>query len=236
MIRKVFFALYGVAVGAVYVTVASQLWALNLNLVVIIGIVLSALLGFLGWSLVRAEEASNLQLLLAMPLIPFVLVASVFGVLVVLSLLAVIMPFMMVKQIQHERRYRKRLRTKARFAKLHEIQARLVAGEGTLIDEGVNKGTIHVWWTADDVGSLGKPVSTNEEYMEILAGKREHPFNSWCLREYLDAESGKAILTSISGRQVKSGKLARRFPNVPIVKVVRPMVETPRISTDKPAS
>ena len=113
------------------------------------------------------------------------------------------------------------MKTRNRFTTLDDLRPRLIAGEGTLIEDTGHKGPYRLWWTEDDLFALGVPASTNEEFFAILTGK-EHPFNSRCLNDYLDKESGKALLTSIPPRYAVSGKLARLFPKVKVAKVIRP--------------
>ena len=78
-----------------------------------------------------------------------------------------------------------------------------------------------MWWTQDDLFALGSPVTTNEEFMDVLTGK-EHAFNCQCLQDYLDADTGKALLTSIPARYARTQWLARQYPRAKVAKIVRP--------------
>jgi hypothetical protein len=68
----------------------------------------------------------------------------------------------------------------------------------------------------------GSPVSTQEEFISILTGEA-HEFNSQCQKEYLDKETGRALLTTIPARHAISGKLAFMFPAARIAKIVHPL-------------
>ncbi len=137
--------------------------------------------------------------------------------------MAVLWPYAAIRLAVAERRFRAAMKSKGRFIILEDLRPRLIAGEGTLIEDMGQKGPYRLWWTQDDLSTLGSPASTRADFIAIYAGKG-HPFNSRCLDEYLDEDTGKALLTSIPARYSSSGKLARMFPRVKTAKVFRPFV------------
>src|SRR5262249_20729399 len=124
-----------------------------------------------------------------------------------------------VTGIRDERRFRKRMKARDRYLTLDRLRQRLEAGEGTLIRESGVKGPVRIWWTEDDIPAKGTLVTTDEEYFAVFRGE-PHAYNLHCWQEYLAAETGKAILTSIPPRYAAWGKLARMFPKVPVVTVI----------------
>ena len=82
-------------------------------------------------------------------------------------------------------------------------------------------GPYQNWWTADNVFALGSPVARTDKdaFLSALGGK--HDFNAWCLKEYLADDTGKALLTTMPVRFVRTGRLSRMFPRVKVAAVVR---------------
>ena len=130
--------------------------------------------------------------------------------------------FLVSTQAWSRRRFRRTMRKQGRFVPWRDLERRLMDGEGTVIEEVGLKGAQRVWWTPDDVASMGRLPSSYEEVGDVLEGA-PHAFNDRCLAEYLDPERGRAMTTAVSLRAVRSGALAGRFPRSRWVKVVRPL-------------
>jgi hypothetical protein len=226
-LRRTLFTLYGTAIGMVYVAVLANAWPLSAVLTAIISIAVVAAFSYFGNRLPKAAEMSDRQVLIAIPFFPFALLGGMIAFGFILFFMAVVWPYAAIRAVAAERRFRAMMKTKGRFATLQDLRARLIAGEGTLIEDTGQKGPYRLWWTEDDLFTLGSPASTQEEFISILTGK-DHPFNSRCLKDYLDKEAGKALLTSIQPRYAASGELARLFPNVKVAKVIRPLIIPPK--------
>jgi hypothetical protein len=113
---------------------------------------------------------------------------------------------------------------KGRYATLDELRPRLLAGDGTLIEETAEKGPFRIWWTEDDLLEMGSPVVTPDEFLAVLYEGSEHPFNSKCLHDYLSEDNGKALLTSLPPRYAESGRISRMFPRAKRAMVIRPYI------------
>jgi hypothetical protein len=223
MSRRPLFLVYGLAVGVWWATVVNRNVANTPVAATIWGVVLAIFFGVLGWRLAGSSKLSSKQLfliLLFLPVLPLVFLASMFGMGVFFLLLGVMWPFFALQGQRRERQFRKLMKSKGRFIAANDIHPRLAAGIGTLIMESTMKGVYRIWWTEDDLSSLGEPVSIEEEVRAIIQGQ-EHHFNSRCRSEYLDDETGRALLTSIPARYARSGKLARMFPAMKVATVVR---------------
>jgi hypothetical protein len=127
-------------------------------------------------------------------------------------------PVFTLQIVRRERRFRNRMKARGRFITVKEVRPRLDAGGGNLILECGLKGTYRIWWTEDDLRSLGPPIATREELVAFARGQ-EHVFNTRCQKEFLDEETGRAILTSIPARWDRSRKLAQMFPQIKTVTV-----------------
>jgi hypothetical protein len=221
--RTVLCTIYGLAVGVAYAALLHS--AIDNRIVsATAGAIIVALVPLYGWRIGSHPEPANVRHeIAAISLIPLVCLCAAF-ILSVFSLLFVISwPFLATVALWNEWRFRRRMRSQGRFATAKRLRPRLQAGEGTLIVETGHKGSYRVWWAADDLLSLGRPVSTKEELTGLISGRLKHEFNERCLKEYLDNEHGKAHLTTIPARHIPSGRLARQFPQSRIVQVVQPL-------------
>lgn len=207
-----------------------MLWAAFLNhafvtdrmIAIVVIAFLAISVGAVGWLLSSTPVESRKPLLWFLPLLPllFLGVAMVLGL--VLFAQTILWPILACYAIRRENRYRNGLRSKGRLIMLDELEARLDIGMGTLILEWGEKGAYRVWWTEDDLKSLGRPASTKDDIEAALQG--QHPFNTQCQKEYLDEETGKAFLTSIPARYARSGRLAGMFPRMKTAIVYRRFV------------
>ena len=221
-LRMGLFTAYGAIIGAAYLTVLCFVVPLNGWIVLLIGLPVPVLLAYLGYSISGVDTLSDWRRFLLIPLSPFVFPAGMIGIGFVLLFMAFILPFAWVGSLVREGKLRQQMKAKGRFLPLEELRPKLEAGQGTLIDETGPKGPYHIWWTEDDVRAKGSTASTTQEIIAIIQGK-EHPFNSQCLEEYLDPDSGRAFLTTIRPRYARSERLARMFPRMPVVvRMVRP--------------
>jgi hypothetical protein len=223
MSRKPLFLAYGVVVGLLWAGVVNGAAASTFVFAAIWNIALAVFFGALGWKFAGSSKHSSKRLLILLPLIPFVpvvLLGSLFGMLAFLLLLVVAWPFLALQCLKHRRRHRTLMKSKRRFMAASDLRPKLEEGTGTLLVEHGEKGPLRLWWTDDDLSALGEPGSIKEQIEAIIQGK-EHTFNRRCEMEYLCAANGKAILTSIPPHWAKSERLARTFPRMRIVAVVR---------------
>jgi len=230
-LRRMLFTLYGAAIGVAYLAILGVFWPLSLAAMIVFSIVVVAVFSYYGNRLPKAAEMSNWQVLVAIPLFPFATLGGIVSLGFVAIFMAVVWPYAAVRAGLAERRFRAMMKTKGRFASLEDLRPRLVAGEGTLIEDMGPKGPYHLWWTQDDLSSYGSPASTREDFIAIFEGKG-HPFNSRCLEEYLDENAGTAWLTPIPARFAASGRLAEMFPLVKTAKVFRLVVRREKKSAD----
>jgi hypothetical protein len=155
---------------------------------------------------------------------PLVFLISLFGMAVFVLMIAAMYPFIALRHMQSQRRFRKMMESKGRFVTGNDLRRKLDEGTGTLVVECRTKGPFRIWWTEDNLASLGTPLSTREELKAFYEGQ-EHPFNNRCLKEYLDDETGKALLTSLPARHARSEKLVSTFPSIRVVRVFRPFAD-----------
>jgi hypothetical protein len=83
-----------------------------------------------------------------------------------------------------------------RFVEWNELEQKLLSGEGTLVVEQAQKQGCRVWWTPEDVAGLSPVAPPSEEELDYLKFTPAHPFVLWCFQQYLQPESGRAILTN----------------------------------------
>ena len=221
IIRNAFFSAYGVAVGGGYVAVV-HLTAPDFRAGIFFwGLVIPACFGFIARRAANNSEWSDVQRFVLIPMIPVSILGACFGIAVIFMIVAVIWPITLVRAIKQERAFRSLMKSKGRILDAVDLRQRLEVGEGSLIEETGHKGSYHVWWTDENVLEKGSPLSTDEDFLDVLQGK-DHPFNSQCLKEYLDPDTGKAFLTSLPPKKVKSSKFIRMYPRMTIVMVVQP--------------
>jgi hypothetical protein len=124
-----------------------------------------------------------------------------FVALLVLAVASVPVEFVCrLRQHRREKQLRPRLTAAGRVMAWSEVEAKLRAGEGTLIIEHRGpKGPIREWWTADDVGAASPiplPASLKSPPVE---GQLEplRAYAASCAARYVDVESGSARLTEV---------------------------------------
>lgn len=229
--RTFAFILYGICVGIGYAAAAQFLYpAHEPTTTVVVSAILILFCAWIGWGFSSEKGISLGSAIFAIglgPLLPLFGVV-IFGALM-LCLLAV-WPFFAISAILNERKFRRMMRKNGRFATIEQLQDKLEAGAGTVIQEAGPKGTYRVWWTDDDVLFLGKLVQTDDEFIEAFRNGAD-PFNARCLKEYLDTASGKAILTSIPAAHVSSQKFMKKFPRTKTGIVIR-CLERPQSDSD----
>jgi hypothetical protein len=99
-----------------------------------------------------------------------------------------------------ERSVRKRLRKRGRVLEERELEAKLRAGEGTLIVQDRSRYTL-LWWTSDDVLRLSPvalPGGSRQLEEETLRGTNEQRYSEYVdhfVARYVDDERGCAYLT-----------------------------------------
>jgi hypothetical protein len=219
---SILFTLYGIAIRLIYAIIAYFIFPLSTTLAIILSVIIFTIFGLYSIHLAKTPTFSYKQLAILMPFIPFAMFAGIIIWVFLFFAMMVALPFLCIGAPIYNYRFQKKMIENNRYAKLSELSPRLLSGEGTLIEETGRRGPYRIWWTEDDLFSLGSPVSTKEEVLSILSGE-EHEFNARCLKEYLDKETGKALLTPIPARDAKSGKLAKKYPSVKIAKIVHPL-------------
>ena len=224
--RTAIFTLYSVAVGIAYTAILCSFLPHKAVYLILLGMLFICLFSCISVKFVQKNQYSNIQYILLLPLIPFVFVISIASIgFMTVVIIVLLWPFVAIQHKKKNLNSVRKMNCKRRYIEFDDLQKSLKIGEGTLIEETGNKGPYHIWWTEDDLMSLGKPVSTKEEFLEIIAGKVKDGFNSRCLVEYISEETGKAFLTSVPTKYVTSGKLAKLFPQMKIAKVVRPLMQ-----------
>jgi hypothetical protein len=219
--------LYGVAIGVFWAAVLNRVAANGLIASIVWNVVLAAYFGFFGWCWARAAwEMPRIPPALALPWMPIFCLVSLFCMAVILLMVAAIWPFLALRQMQIQRRFRELMKSKGRFITMNDLRRKLDDRSGTLIVECHTKGPYRIWWTEDDLSSLGTPISTSEELRAFYEG-REHPFNARCLKEYLDDGTGVALLTSLPASYARPERLALTVPSMNVVRVIRPFADPP---------
>jgi hypothetical protein len=225
MFRKHFFAAYGGLVGLAFAAgIVNGASVTNPFAIAAWTMALVAVFSFFGWRLPRSPESPRIaQMIVLIPLAPFALLAGLLGLTLVVGVMLVpvtiMWPFWRAKYAIQERRRRNALAGRGRFITVDALRPSLDAGKGTLIVDAAGKGPYRVWWTEDDLFSLGKPVSSREDC--IAAFKGEHAFNARCLAEYLDDNTGRALLTPMETRDFRGARLTRLFPQTKVATVFR---------------
>jgi hypothetical protein len=231
-IQLMFFSAYGVLVGSVYGLIINVAllgsWLVGIPLCV----GLATVFGVFGWSSARSSE-SNWQRLIIIPFAPFAFCAALFGIGVFFLMVAILWPFSAFLAFRRASIFRRAMMDKGRYATLAELRPRLLAGDGTLIEETAEKGPFRIWWTEDDLLKLGSPVETPDEFVAVLHEQAKHPFNTKCLQEYLSEVDGKALLTSLPPRYARSGRISKMFPRAKRAVVIRPYASTEAASPDR---
>jgi len=220
------FTLYGFVIGVFYAVILKVTFSFEIVTSAFLSIITITVFSFMGWLISHRSKMTNIQRILFLSLLPLLFFSVIIGIGFIAVIIAVMLPFGAVQKMKREHRLLKNMTSQGRFITLDSLRPRLNLGEGTFIEETGQKGPYHIWWTGDDLYSLGKPVSTNEELLAIITGKVKEGFNFRCLTEYLGEETGKALLTSIPASYSTSGKLSRMFPSMKIAKVVRPFALT----------
>lgn len=100
-----------------------------------------------------------------------------------------------IAQFREERRFRHDLRMHNRVIEWKDLVPRLETGAGTLIVEQGQKRPARIWWTVEDVLGLAPHQPPTSEELDILCVEPPNPFVAWCHDRYLDAETGKGLLS-----------------------------------------
>jgi len=124
-----------------------------------------------------------------------------FAGLLVMAVVSVPVEFVYrLRQQRDEKRLRPRLAAAGRFMEWPAVEAKLRAGEGTLIVEHLSpKGPIREWWAEDDV-IAATPVPLPASLKTPPAEGQLPPlqeFAAGCMARYTDTASGAAKLTEV---------------------------------------
>lgn len=182
----------------------------------------AGLLANWGYMVSQEPSYSAWRRIVVLALAPVAFVGSLIGVVVAVMLAGVLLPYFGIQNVLTERKFQKQMRATGRFATCEEIVSSLEASEGTLIEESLGTGPIRIWYTREDVLARGQPICTDEEILGVLSRKLCHVFNAWCLRRYLDPDSGIAFLTGIRPKHVRAGRVPKELSDMQRVRLVRP--------------
>jgi hypothetical protein len=205
VLRKVLFAIYGGTIGALYMGLVSRLLPVHPAIFwagLVIAVVLMARFA-LQIATRPTGNKTDRDRCFTVAIVPMVLIGVVFIGVAVLMML----PVVFIAGWREERRFRKQLNGQGRFVRARDLEPRLAAGRGTLIEQHGPKSVERIWYTDDDVRAQGSPA---RDY--------DHAFNESCRQQYLDRSSGKAILTTIPPSSRRK-QLATRYPQMTIVRV-----------------
>lgn len=214
---------FGAVVGAAYGFGISVVVESGLFMSLVVTLVGSVIVGLIGFAFSDRTEYRPIQKVFLVPLAPFVVVASSLGMVLAVIVLAPALPVIIFAGFLGERRLRARMKAARRYLSWSELLPWLRSGQGTLLAESHGTGPFRIWYTPDDVLAEGEPISTDAEMIGVLTGKISHVFNSRCCREYLDAATGTALLTSIRPGWVMTDRFKRRFPHISVVRLFRPL-------------
>ena len=97
---------------------------------------------------------------------PFGLVLGVISVIVMAPFFVLLFLSTGIRSL----RFRRSMRKQGRLVAWRDLERRLMDGEGTMSEEVGLKGAERVWWTPDDVASLGRLPSSYREVDDVLDG------------------------------------------------------------------
>src|SRR5262249_39192322 len=136
------------------------------------------IMGWLGMQILTRSrgEKAGFRHYFFVAILPLVLTALVFaGGAIVLSL-PLILPMIFIKGWREGRQFRRLMEGQGRFAWAKDLESKLAAGQGTLIEERGPKSVERIWYTGDDVQAQGSPPNWDELLSAWKAG-HDHPFN-----------------------------------------------------------
>jgi len=165
-----------------------------------------------------AKQVGDWKRRALIPLMPLAVPGVLIAFAAIFLIIAVCLPFLAVKGFFRQRTFVTQLKSKDRFVTLSHLRPKLEVGEGTLIEEWGVKGPYRIWWTSENVAARGTPP-TDEDFRSIMGGK-DHVFNDQCVKDYLEPDTGRAILTDIKPRVSRNGGLKTLFPGVQVVMLV----------------
>jgi phosphate/sulfate permease len=200
-LQRTLFTLYGTIIGLAYIAALAIAWPLSIILTVVLAVVVVGIFSYYGNRLPKAAKMSDWQLLVAIPLVPFAILGGIIAFGFLFPLVAVMWPYAAIRATLAEHHFRRVMQSKGRFVSFDDLHPRLMVGEGTLIEEMGLKAPYRLWWTQDDLFTLGSPASTREDFIAIYEGNG-HSFNSRCLAEYLDEESGRGSSGDVSKKAI----------------------------------
>ena len=232
--QAVLFAAFGAIVGSGYsIAICRYVGFSPLTCWVLI-LIGAGLIGMIGLGVGRSGEYSVAQKVLLLPLVPPVFLVSATTFLGIILTMLFLFPVFAIQRIRGEHKFRTEMKAAGRYVRWSDLLPLLESGQGTLIEESSTSGPFRIWYTPDDLLAKGEPISTDKELIGVFFGKLSHLFNSRCLHEYLDPNSGTALATSIRPRFVKTDRFKKRFPHVTVVRLIRPVVPSHEIGVDQP--
>jgi hypothetical protein len=162
-------------------------------------------------------------LFIAWLLVTIVFVAPVFFVAAILYV-----PFSVFDRrlmCRREKALAQRLASMGRYLPFTELEAKLHAGQGTLIVEHVStKGPIREWWTPDDVPRTApEPLSHSFHSPGDAESAGQRAYARKCAQHYVAVDGGTAKLTEIPWEQRR--KLRATHPQAQVVTLVMWLAE-----------
>jgi hypothetical protein len=220
VLRKILFGIYGGMIGAAYVLAVNGLWPMHAAIFAI-SLLLAVIL--MTWFAVQiatrpTSNKTDRNRCFAVAIVPMALGSLVFVGFVVLVLLPIWLPIIFIERCREDRRLRSEMERQGRFARADDLEAKLAAGHGTLIEAWGSNGVERIWYTDDDVRAQGSPAKDWDDLFDAWKAGHDHAFNASCRQQYLDRNSGKAVLTTISPSS-RRNPLATRYPRMAIVRM-----------------
>jgi hypothetical protein len=176
-----------------------------------------------------ADNKAFWRRVVMMLLAPLMLVVGLFGFTVFFLIVACCTPYLMLSGWWSERQFRRRMLEQGRLMQIPDFEARMAAGEGTVLEEWGPKGPLRVWWTAEDLCSQ-VPALSERDLMHALFSTKEcdgyeprRNFNRTCLEIYIGGAKGKASLVVVSGWYAKVRRFVDRYRPSKRVVVIPPL-------------
>ena len=123
-----------------------------------------------------------------------------------------------------EWRFRRAIATVGRLKPWNLIAEDAVAGRGTIIVETVHKGPTRLWWTEKKVKDEFGEEPPRLNNFELTSGTPESPFSNYCWRQYLNPQTGTAILIypepELPNRDRIQHRLRAQFPDARVVEAL----------------
>jgi hypothetical protein len=220
--RTIFFSLYGVTLDVVIA--ATFLWLMpeKRAIAAILLLAFSTFYCVMGRKVARQTNTSLSEGLIAVPLMLFGVVVMILVFATILVWGAALLPVSAVSWAWHNRRLLNQLNVAGRLMDFGQLEQRLIAGGGTVIEEWGLHGPLRIWWTGDDLLAKGLPPASDETFFAIADGAGSD-WHSSSVRQYLDPVSGRASLVKLGHR--RAGRIGKMFPQARTVLMAPTLID-----------